>query len=93
MSEQWPMLPLAGSITGRVLRVAGVSIHGDIYFDLLIEPDAGSVPGMPAAEPGKMAALSVRVPRHAFEDGHPPEEGERIEAQFLMQQATSVRVV
>ncbi|MFN0012760.1 MAG: hypothetical protein ACKVS8_14070 [Phycisphaerales bacterium] len=87
------MLPLAGSITGRVLRVSGVSIHGDIYFDLLIEPDAGAVPGAPAPEAGKVAALSVRVPRHAFDGGHPPEQGERVEAQFLMRQATGVRVL
>ena len=87
------MLPLAGSISGRVLRVAGVSIHGDVYFDLLLEPDAGSVPGLPEAQPGKVAAISLRVPRHALEGGHPPEEGERVEVQMLMQQATRVRVV
>ncbi len=87
------MLPLAGSISGRVLRVAGVSIHGDIYFDVLIEPDAGSVPGLPEAAPGKVAAISVRVPRHALEGGHPPDEGQRVEVQMLMQQATRVRVV
>ncbi len=79
------IVPFAGSLKGTVRSVSMVSIHGDIYADVLLEPD-GAV-----AEAGKVAVLPIRVPTHAMHAGTPPREGARIEVSFLMQQVTGVR--
>lgn len=107
-----PTLPIAGSLRGTVLRVGAVSIHGDIYFDLLIAPEpapsdvqagsgvspssgASAPPASPPPPtpggPPPVPAIGLRVPSHATPGGHVPDEGERVEVQFLMGQVTSVR--
>lgn len=78
-------IPFAGAIHARILRVAPVSIHGDLYFDLLVEPDDA-----PPAPDGKLLAISVRVPLHAAPNAQPPEPGRRVAIQFLMQQVTAL---
>jgi len=78
------MLPLAGSIHALILSVTPVSIHGDMYFDLVLQT---------AEDAAANRAKQIRVPVHACNGGRPPEVGERVEVQFLMQQVTGVRVV
>jgi len=80
-------IPFAGSLKGTVRSVSMVSIHGDIYADVLLEPDGAT------ADPGKAAALPIRVPMHAMFAGTPPLQGARIEVSFLMQQVTGVKLL
>lgn len=76
------MLPLAGSIHALVVGVTPVSIHGDLYYDLLIQtPDDASA----------QRARQIRAPQHACAEGQPPAPGQHVEIQFLMQQVTAVR--
>ncbi len=91
------MLPFAGAITARVLRVAPVSIHGDVYFDLLVEPEAdpagaGGAPLPPVPE-GQILTLALRAPMHSTPDRQAPEVGRRVRVQFLMQQVTGITYI
>ena len=78
------MLPMIGQVCGRVFDVSPVSIHGDEYFDVLVQTAAQEELGQ---------GTRFRVPRHALADGLPPARGNRVELVLLMQQVTSLRVV
>ena len=69
-----------GSVTGDLLEVVAVSIHGDVYFDVvaMVHRSAGAAP-MP---------LKVRLPHHLCI--REPQVGDRVRLEFLMQQPTSV---
>lgn len=69
--------PIAGEVRGVVRDAQHVSIHGDIYYDIVIELEA---PGAGAAR--------LRAPSHAC--AHPPIVGERIVVRLLMQQVVAV---
>ncbi len=79
-----PMLPIAGSIEAVLVQVTSASIHGDVYFDLVLQTDD-------MAQEDR--AVQVRAPQHAVEGGAPPEVGSRLRVSFLMQQVTGVEVV
>jgi hypothetical protein len=78
------MLPLSGSIEAVVLGVASASIHGDLYFDLVLQTDEMA---------REDRAVQVRAPQHVMEGGQPPGLGTRLRVSFLMQQVTGVEVV
>lgn len=78
------MLPIAGSIEAVLAHVSSASIHGDVYFDLVLQT---------AEMAREDRAVQVRAPRHAVEGGQPPEVGSRVRVSFLMQQVTGVEVV
>ncbi|MGQ0626852.1 MAG: hypothetical protein ACT4PL_01980 [Phycisphaerales bacterium] len=78
-------VPLAGTVTGRVRGLKTASIHGDLYYDVLLETE-----GVTAAA-GMAAVLPLRVASHAWPAGGLA--GARIEVTFLMRQVTGVRVV
>ena len=78
------MLPIAGSLQFDVVGVAPVSIHGDTYYDLLVQNEQHKQTGQ---------AAKLRVPSHALANGQPPQPGERVNLTFLMQQVTRCEVL
>lgn len=78
------MLPIAGSIEAVLVQVASASIHGDVYFDLVLQTDEMAK---------EDRAVQVRAAQHAIEGGQPPEIGSRLRVSFLMQQVTGVEVM
>lgn len=78
------MLPIAGSIEAVLMQVTSASIHGDIYFDLVLQTDEMA---------REDRAVQVRAPQHVLEGGQPPEIGSRLRVSFLMQQVTGVKVI
>ena len=78
------MLPLAGSIRGRLIEVRQVSIHGDRYLDLILQ--------RPEQE-GTAQATKLRVPIHAIKGGESAlTPGVMLNCSLLMGQVTGVAV-
>ena len=76
------ILPLIGALNVTTLETATVSIHGDIYYDLLIAPvdAAGQIQGQHGAR--------VRIPAHLCP--RPPRVDDRLTLRFLMGQVSGV---
>ncbi len=70
-------LPAFGDLTGKVLQAQPVSIHGDIYYDLVMELEGQTDRG-----------VKLRVPNHLCE--RPPAPGDCLTLNFLLQQVNSV---
>lgn len=66
--------PLAGEIDAVIVQVQPVSIHGDVYYDLLLSAGHGEV--------------RVRAPSHACNGA--PEAGRRVRVRLLMRQVVAV---
>ncbi len=78
------MLPLAGSIRGRLIEVREVSIHGDRYLDLIVQ--------RPEQE-GTAQATKLRAPIHAIKGGEGAlTPGVMLNCSLLMGQVTGVEV-
>lgn len=78
------MLPLAGSIRGKLIEVREVSIHGDRYLDLIIQ--------RPEQE-GTAQATKLRAPIHAIKGGEGVlKVGAMLNCSLLMGQVTGVEV-
>ncbi len=75
---------MIGQVCGRVFDVSPVLIHGDEYFDVLVQTPAQEELGQ---------GTRFRVPRHALADGLPPARGGRVELTLLMQQVTLLRAL
>jgi hypothetical protein len=70
--------PMIGSWSVEVMGVRPFTIHGDLYFEVVVEePEAA----------GRM--IGLRVPQHAI-DGE-PRVGERLVVTFLMGQVTQAK--
>jgi hypothetical protein len=67
-------LPLAGSWTATILQVRPFTIHGDIYYELVVDHDAGQA--------------TLRVPQHAV--AGEPSAGQAVSIAFLLGQVTKV---
>lgn len=82
MTRMSSILPMIGVIDVTTLEVAVVSIHGDLYHDLLVAPvDAsGQIKGEHGAR--------VRLPAHLCP--RPPRVGDRLTLRFLMGQVNGV---
>lgn len=78
------MLPMIGQICGRVFDVSSVSIHGDEYFDVMVQTAVQEELGQ---------GTRFRVAKHALVGGRAPVRGSVVELSLLMQQVTSLRVV
>ncbi len=72
------MPPIAGEIVGRVVESTTISIHGDLYYDLVIEPASTAT-----------EAVRLRAPSHGCPRA--PVPGERIVVSLLMGQVTALR--
>jgi hypothetical protein len=80
------MLPIAGELQVRVAKVTPVSIHGDLYYECLLQT---------REQESAQQASKVRLASHACA-GLPegtPAVGDVLAVGFLMQQATSVRLI
>ena len=73
--------PMVGTWTVQVHAVRPFTIHGDLYYELLVtrtdDPAAGD------------AGFQLRVPQHAI--AGEPTIGQRLTLTFLMGQVTSAR--
>ena len=78
--------PMFGDWVVDVLRMQPVSIHGDLYYEVLVvrADEAGAVGD---ARQG----VVLRVPQHAAPSA--PEVGQRLKVTFLMGQVTGAKVV
>lgn len=76
-------LPMIGAVIATVIDVTTVSIHGDAYYDTLIQT---------AAQQGTNQGHKLRVPHHACADlpDNRPQPGQRLAFQLLMGQVMSV---
>ncbi len=81
-------LPLMGTFEGTVVGVAPVSIHGDVYYDVLLWPAGSPVPEDEASI--RSGATHARVPSHLC-DGQPPRPGQRLRLAMLLGQVSGVR--
>lgn len=75
-------MPMIGAVTGIIVDVTPVSIHGDVYYDVLLHPD-GAPPD---------ASRRVRVASHACAQlpHAQPMAGQRVTVQMLMGQVTAM---
>ena len=64
-------LPFLGALNLEILQASQTSLHGDIYFDLMVR-ESGD---------GAGEAFSLRVPRDAC--AIPPSPGSHVKAEFL----------
>ena len=76
--------PMFGDWVVDVMRVQPVSIHGDLYYEVLV------VRADEAGGAGRQGVV-LRVPEHAATAA--PEAGQRIKLTFLMGQVTGAKVV
>lgn len=78
-------LPIAGQVEISVESAAPVSIHGDLYVDLVARVEGAESPTM------------LRIPAHAFpateEERRLPSPGSRFVIQVLLGQVDSIRPV
>jgi hypothetical protein len=72
-------LPIFGSARAAVLDVASVSLHGDIYHDVLVTLNDDPTPHR------------IRLASHICT--RPPQPGDSLELTFLMQQVNGVRFI
>jgi len=70
-------IPTFGDVNGTVLQAASVSIHGDIYYDLIMQWEGQADQG-----------VKLRVPNHLC--SRPPLAGDRLTLSFLLQQVNGV---
>ena len=70
-------IPTFGDVNGTVLQVANMSIHGDIYYDLIMELEGQTD-----------QRVQLRVPNHLCP--RPPQAGDRLTLNFLLQQVNGV---
>lgn len=77
--SQGGMGPIAGDIRGELVGVHAASIHGDLYYDLIVRVD-----------PVKNLGVKVRAPSHACRVE--PRAGQRVRIGTLMGQVTTVEV-
>jgi hypothetical protein len=91
-------LPLIGLCVARVVEVAPVAIHGDLYYDAVVQVEGAGGPGAGgpgaggpgAGGPGAGGLVRTRLASHACA-GLPagqPEPGQRLSLQVLMGQVT-----
>lgn len=73
-------LPITGSWRCKLHRATPYSIHGDGYYELIIER---------VEEAGKL--LSIRTSAHAMPQATQP--GDEIEISFLMGQVTGIKLI
>ncbi len=73
-------IPAFGDLTGNVLQAAHVSIHGDIYYDLVMQMEGQMDQG-----------VKLRVANHLCQRA--PVAGDRLTLSFLLQQVNSVTFV
>jgi hypothetical protein len=66
--------PLAGSWTAMILQVRPFTIHGDIYYELIVQHDNSQA--------------TLRVPQHAV--AGEPVIGQTVAITFLLGQVTKV---
>lgn len=78
MNDSQGSLPILGAMTFEVLQASQTSLHGDVYFDLLVR-EAGNM----ACEP-----VSLRVARDACAVA--PVPGAMVRASFLMGQVERI---
>jgi hypothetical protein len=86
------MLPMIGTFEGTVVGVAPASIHGDVYFDVLLWPAGSAVPEEESAI--RAGAVHARVPSHlvgGMTGG--PKAGVRLRLKMLLGQVNGVEVV
>lgn len=70
--------PLIGDWTVQVKAVRPFTIHGDLYYELLV------------AQPDQLeSAITIRVPQHAVPSQ--PTPGDKLVLTFLMGQVTGAR--
>lgn len=87
-------LPMIGCFEGVVVGVAPASIHGDVYFDLLLWPAGSGGSAVPADEAAVRAgSVHARVPSHLCEGGASPRTGQRLRLTVLMGQVSGVAVL
>lgn len=89
---------MIGTFEGIVVGVAPASIHGDLYFDLLLWPFGEGVAaggaGVPSDEASiRAGAVHARVASHLMVGGRSPRGGERLRLTVLMGQVSGVVVV
>lgn|GEM_PF-2271746 len=89
-------VPLIGTFVARVLEVAPVAIHGDVYYDtsVLIEVPGNAPGGGGGGSDSGAASARVRIAGHVCA-GLPsgrPEAGQRLSVHVLMQQVTRVEL-
>jgi hypothetical protein len=79
-------LPAFGNLKGKVLQAQPVSIHGDIYYDLIIE--IMEIMEIMELDGQTERGVKLRVPNHLCE--RPPAPGDCLTLNFLLQQVDSV---
>lgn len=70
-------IPTFGDVNGKVLQAEQVSIHGDVYYDLVMQLEGQMDQG-----------VKLRIPNHLCK--RPPVAGDLLTLNFLMQQVNSV---
>ena len=70
-------IPVFGDVNGKVIQVEPVSIHGDVYYDLVMQLGGQMDQG-----------VKLRVPNHLCE--RPPVAGDLLTLNFILQQVNSV---
>lgn len=87
-------LPMIGTFEGVVVGVAPASIHGDVYYDVLLLPCGEGNAPVPRDEAEiRAGSVHARVPSHVMEGGRSPRAGERLRLKVLMGQVSGVEVV
>ena len=87
-------LPMIGSFEGTVVGVAPASIHGDVYFDLLLWPAGNGGSAVPTDEAAVRAgSVHARGPSHLCAGGASPKAGDRLRLTVLMGQVSGVVVL
>ncbi|MFM9957538.1 MAG: hypothetical protein ACKVZJ_05655 [Phycisphaerales bacterium] len=80
---------MIGTFEGTVVGVAPASIHGDVYYDLLLWPAGSPTPDDEAAI--RAGAVHARVPSHLCK-GVSPRAGQRLRLTMLLGQVSGVEV-
>lgn len=84
-------LPMIGTFEGTVVGVAPASIHGDVYFDVLVFPNPPGT-GLPENEDELRAGSAhARLPAHVCSGLGPdraPRPGMRLRLTMLMGQVS-----
>jgi hypothetical protein len=82
-------LPMFGRARARVTHVTSVSIHGDIYYDIIA--DLSPAPGGDTGNGESTGPATIRLPAHLCPE--PPRPGQTLELAFLMGQVNAVTPV
>ena len=76
-------IPMFGDVAARVIESAPLSIHGDVYYEVVVSLDED--------EAGGERAVRLRLPGHLCQ--RQPEPADVLELHFLMQQVDGVRFI